>query len=575
MASATSRDPTAVHRTLSSLPSFVAATTLPPSQTHLLLSLASVVKDQARKIKRRLLANLAVPLPALDGASPLPELPVLAFPPVDLGDTGLSSLSPSGRLLALTRSIKEPASTKPRRFVEILAGSAILEAVEVTDHHGDFCADTFGALSWAPDERSLVYVAEKKAPEEGPDKFLHRPDWGEGFTKKGFPVLVVINLDAPVKEAATVLDNIPVAASEYGIKACHNRSSAIYKARPDGTSLENLTPTFDHARSPRLTPDGSRLAFLSNLAPGPHGSTAKLAVHDIASGSTDILVPVVSAPADPDAFPGLYTIPPPPINCWVESKEGLFFIVGSIWRSREVILAICMRTGEVTNQTPANDDSTASWNLLCATKDGYIVATRSSPTEPPKVMLGKTQLRDGISWSVIADSVDGLKSSKVAELLDTIESQIVQFPDRATDAELILVAPKNPEGRMPLIVWPHGGPHTTLTGAFSPWVSGLAALGYSILLVNYTGSLGFGEDSVRKLLGNIGTMDVDDVQTATKLILARGDIDPDRVGILGGSHGGFLAAHMIGQFPTLYKAAVLRNPVINIGTMAAVTDIPD
>lgn len=52
-------------------------------------------------------------------------------------------------------------------------------------------------------------------------------------------------------------------------------------------------------------------------------------------------------------------------------------------------------------------------------------------------------------------------------------------------------------------------------------------------------------------------------------------VDSTRLGICGGSHGGYLTAHMIGQYPTLYKLAMLRNPVIDIPSMYYTSDIPD
>jgi acylaminoacyl-peptidase len=54
-----------------------------------------------------------------------------------------------------------------------------------------------------------------------------------------------------------------------------------------------------------------------------------------------------------------------------------------------------------------------------------------------------------------------------------------------------------------------------------------------------------------------------------------GWVDPDRIGICGGSHGGFLAAHCVGQFPEIFKVAAMRNPVTNIASMVTATDIPD
>ncbi len=47
------------------------------------------------------------------------------------------------------------------------------------------------------------------------------------------------------------------------------------------------------------------------------------------------------------------------------------------------------------------------------------------------------------------------------------------------------------------------------------------------------------------------------------------------MGIVGGSHGGFLAGHLIGQFPAAFRCAVMRNPVTNISLMVGLSDITD
>jgi acylaminoacyl-peptidase len=54
-----------------------------------------------------------------------------------------------------------------------------------------------------------------------------------------------------------------------------------------------------------------------------------------------------------------------------------------------------------------------------------------------------------------------------------------------------------------------------------------------------------------------------------------GMADPARVAVLGGSHGGFLATHLIGQAADRFTTAIARNPVCNVSSMVGITDIPD
>lgn len=64
-------------------------------------------------------------------------------------------------------------------------------------------------------------------------------------------------------------------------------------------------------------------------------------------------------------------------------------------------------------------------------------------------------------------------------------------------------------------------------------------------------------------------------QLAVKLALRTEPLDPDRIALLGGSHGGFVCCHLIARYPEMYKACVVRSPVINMATLLGTSDIPD
>ena len=86
--------------------------------------------------------------------------------------------------------------------------------------------------------------------------------------------------------------------------------------------------------------------------------------------------------------------------------------------------------------------------------------------------------------------------------------------------EAILVHPKTKNGV--LVTFPHGGPHSAFCCDYSTHIAIFAALGYSVLLINYRGSTGYGQDTIDSLPGKIGTNDVYDCQVIIlwkKLIL--------------------------------------------------------
>lgn len=149
-------------------------------------------------------------------------------------------------------------------------------------------------------------------------------------------------------------------------------------------------------------------------------------------------------------------------------------------------------------------------------------------------------------------------------------------------AEGMFIRPGNLDltKKHPLIVQSHGGPFgQTHWGFFSKTRNILLMQGYCILAINFRGSTGYGEDNMNSLLGTIGINDVEDcgeltIQTLEKY---KDFIDANRVGVEGGSHGGFLTGWLTGhpKYRHLFHAACLWNAVLNMSYMLTATDIPD
>ena len=126
----------------------------------------------------------------------------------------------------------------------------------------------------------------------------------------------------------------------------------------------------------------------------------------------------------------------------------------------------------------------------------------------------------------------------------------------------------------------HGGPFSASPyDMFLPLRNSLLLQGYHLLIVNYRGSIGYGENYLNELLGHIGKKDVQDCidLTNTASEVFEEYIDKEKLGVHGGSHGGFLTGHLIGAPASkdMWKAAVLWNAVLDMNYMVASTDIPD
>jgi acylaminoacyl-peptidase len=263
-----------------------------------------------------------------------------------------------------------------------------------------------------------------------------------------------------------------------------------------------------------------------------------------------------------------------------------------------------------------------SW-ALADVKRGVVAAVRSDPGSPPEArvcFIGESSLETRASfagWHAVTRSVASPAARQAAAALEKLEyfaqdvSRSVSdgaylltsadadgddaFGD-ATVVQSIVVRVKRDDTsptltdtddkkKPPLIILPHGGPHGACTAMYVTSVAYLASLGYAVAYCNYRGSTGYGESALQSLVGGAGggagVRDVMDCSAIARRCINDGICDPDRVCVVGGSHGGFLGGHLVGQKAVLetfgvdFKCAVLRNPVTDIGAMTASTDIPD
>ena len=148
------------------------------------------------------------------------------------------------------------------------------------------------------------------------------------------------------------------------------------------------------------------------------------------------------------------------------------------------------------------------------------------------------------------------------------ESTYLESPD-GTKVHTWTMTPDQPNGAAVLEV--HGGPHTQYGWVFFHEFQVLAAQGYTVIYSNPRGSKGYGEAFCAAIRGDWGNKDWIDVQTVTNYAKSLPGIE--RVGIMGGSYGGYMTNWAIGHSND-YKAAITDRCVSNMVSMAGNSDFP-
>lgn len=490
--------------------------------------------------------------------------------------------SPDGRLIAFLRAV--PKSPPQLHVVDAAGG----EPVAVTDR-----TLGVGEFVWAPDGRSIAFVS--RDPEQG------RYGTVEGIEPNGERARRIDTLKYQANGLGYIIDrrshvhlvSVPDVWAEPSVTAIPEVDGSSMKAPAVPTPRAVTSGDWDDSTI-AFSPDGTTLAFVSArhdgrdddlrtnvfLVPvdgsgepvditGAHGD---FSVVDVAYGLNGILYfsaqDVGETGRDFVAKnTALYAIDAPGTSPrLLTDPETVDLTESEIVAHRDDTVLVCDRSRGALVLTEVAADGSATRLTDATTVVGGVGAAGGT------VVLSVSDASTAGDVSVLDDG--GLR--RLTDFSRELRAAGVLVPQELTiegrDGYPIhgwVVTPKS-AGPHPVLLNIHGGPFAAYTGALFDEAQAYAAAGYAVVMCNPRGSAGYGQQHGRVIRQRMGTVDLHDVldflDGACSTVPG---LDASRVGVMGGSYGGYLTAWTIAHDHRFAAAIVERgylDPAAFIGT---------
>jgi dipeptidyl aminopeptidase/acylaminoacyl peptidase len=196
-------------------------------------------------------------------------------------------------------------------------------------------------------------------------------------------------------------------------------------------------------------------------------------------------------------------------------------------------------------------------------RDGSkLLINHQSATQPADLWV--YDLKEKKANQLTISAIGSLQAAKIPP------SELVHyksFDGKTISAFLWLPYNLKRDGANPGIVLPHGGPTGQTRDSFSRSVIALVSRGYTVIAPNVRGSTGYGMEFQKANVKDLGGGDLEDEVYAAKFMTATGYVDEKKIGITGGSYGGYMTLMAIGKKADLWAAAVEQYGIINWLTM--------
>ncbi len=492
--------------------------------------------------------------------------------------------SPDGRTLAFVSDRHEK-----RQQIHLLPMDGG-EARRLTDVDG-----SIGSLAWSPDGTRLVMgyrplSEEEKARREAEKKDeakkrpaykvhtdLHFKEDGAGFLFGTHQHLYVVDAATGKTQQITdgEVDDIQPRFSPDGRRVvfASNRldepllnldNHDICTVSADGGPVTRLTTTYGPHYGPVFSPDGKSVAFVGHDCEkgGEYWNDFHLWTVPADGGEPRDLTPDLGRPAGnwfiSDTRDVGDALAPP---VWSPDGRSLTFTLSDSGSVQ--ICRVSAEGGPVTRLTPPGHELDG----LTTGRDGrrlaFVIADHLRPAEVAVMDAagGEPQILTDHNRALL----DSVRVGEPEEFwVDTAPGARVQG--------WILKPPEFTEGKKyPLILEIHGGPFMAYGNTFFHEMQFLAARGYVVVWTNPRGSQSYGEAHTRALVHKWGIPDTDDLMIVLDEIVSRGYVDETRLGVTGGSYGGFMTNWLLGHTDR-FKAGVTQRSVVDMLSFYGASD---
>ncbi len=505
------------------------------------------------------------------------------------GETGASNgrWSPDGSRIAFLSKREGPSAQ-----IHLLPASGG-EARQLTK----LPEGSIGALAWSPDGKNIAFTfreahsdwteeAKKKREEEGlseppriTEKARYRFDGDGYFMEQRFAVFVA---DAESGEHRKVFEGCPNDAYSFDWSPDSNllaitRSMAESPWREpvndqiflvDLQGKSKMVPGLPKGEkhTVRWSPDGGYLAYLANEDPDDHRGVqnTRLYVTPVSGGPNRCLTAEGDYCFDTMTLSDAGEAPTAFLE-WAPDSKALFGRIGSF--GEEQLVRIDAASGQMGFLTegqhrlipgPASKNGKAMGCLLSTPGRPAEVGFLNLESPAPEVQV-LTGFNDAL--------IDGL------EICDPEEMWIPSTDGWRVHAWVLKPPGFSPKKKHPAVLEIHGGPHAQYGWCFFHEFQVLASAGYVVVYANPRGSKGYGEASTKAIEGHWGGKDWEDVSAVKDWMKAQPWIDSKRMGVMGGSYGGYLTNWVVGHTND-FKAAITDRCVSNLVAKALNSDYP-